>query len=372
VKAGAAFRGQPILMLALLLGGWAGARAMMWDTEETEAAGLFLEDEIAAAIQTDAGLLSPAAAISRAGRVERAGPGAERTQGSRGFLPALFVRDAALVAPPWRSVAMVALPARVTPAPPIDIPLIAVLADGNVERPSLQPAPFVPILAAPSVTAGGKERRWSGDAWTLLRRDQSGGAASGPGSYGRSQAGAVLRYRLVPGSAHRPAAYARVSQAVGGTAEMEFALGVSARPLQGVPISVAAEGRVMQAGGRAFVRPAAYAVTELPPLRLPLGFSGEAYAQAGYVGGEFATPFVDGQMRLDRSMIGVGPVAFRAGGGAWGGAQRGVHRLDVGPSAALLLDLDGKYSRVSVDWRFRVAGDAEPSSGPALTISAGF
>ena len=29
-------------------------------------------------------------------------------------------------------------------------------------------------------------------------------------------------------------------------------------------------------------------------------------------------------------------------------------------------------SRLSLDWRFRVAGEAEPADGPALTLSAGF
>ena len=32
----------------------------------------------------------------------------------------------------------------------------------------------------------------------------------------------------------------------------------------------------------------------------------------------------------------------------------------------------GLFGRAAVDWRFRVAGDADPGSGPALTLSAGF
>ncbi|MBS1239358.1 MAG: hypothetical protein H6R45_64, partial [Proteobacteria bacterium] len=59
-------------------------------------------------------------------------------------------------------------------------------------------------------------------------------------------------------------------------------------------------------------------------------------------------------------------------GGAWGGAQKGAARLDIGPSASLQLKLGEANSRVSMDWRFRVAGEARPASGPALTISAGF
>jgi hypothetical protein len=121
------------------------------------------------------------------------------------------------------------------------------------------------------------------------------------------------------------------------------------------------------------VRPAAFAITELPPATLPLGVRAEAYAQAGYVGGDFATAFVDGQARIDAPVSRLGPdVQIRAGGGIWGGAQKHAARLDVGPSATLGFRLGETQSRVAIDYRFRVAGSAEPKSGPALTISAGF
>jgi hypothetical protein len=32
----------------------------------------------------------------------------------------------------------------------------------------------------------------------------------------------------------------------------------------------------------------------------------------------------------------------------------------------------GVRARVSLDWRFRVAGAAAPGSGPALTVATGF
>ena len=40
---------------------------------------------------------------------------------------------------------------------------------------------------------------------------------------------------------------------------------------------------------------------------------------------------------------------------------------DVGPTAAVTFRLGDARGRVAADYRFRVAGDAEPSSGPALT-----
>jgi urocanate hydratase len=100
--------------------------------------------------------------------------------------------------------------------------------------------------------------------------------------------------------------------------------------------------------------------------------TGELYAQAGYVGGRYATPFVDGQARIDRGVADVGPATLRAGAGAWGGAQKGAARLDIGPSVSVSLQTGRVHSRMAVDYRIRVAGDARPATGPALTISAGF
>lgn len=120
------------------------------------------------------------------------------------------------------------------------------------------------------------------------------------------------------------------------------------------------------------MRPAVYAVTELPAQSLPLGASAEAYAQAGYVGGAARTAFIDGQVRVDRSVVRHDDFDLRAGGGAWGGAQRGSARLDVGPSASVTFDMGEARGRLAADYRFRVAGDAQPASGPALTLSAGF
>ena len=183
----------------------------------------------------------------------------------------------------------------------------------------------------------------------------------------------MLRYRLARASRHRPLAYVRATRALAGPRESEFAAGVAARPFAGLPVSVAGEVRVSQGPAGREVRPAAFAVTELPPARLPLGLRAEAYAQAGYVGGHFATAFVDGQARIDAPLVRLGPdTQVRAGGGVWGGAQKHAARLDVGPSATLSFRLGETQSRLALDYRVRVAGRAEPTSGPALTISAGF
>ena len=220
------------------------------------------------------------------------------------------------------------------------------------------------------------------DAWALWREDSSSApVASTQPSYGRSQIGAVLRYSLAPSSGHRPQAYLRASAALEGPSEREAALGLSARPVASLPVRVAAEARLSAgagggAGNRAAssqVRAAAYAVSELPPLDLPAGLTGEAYVQAGYVSGDFSTGFVDGQARVTRDLASGDGYRLSAGGGAWGGAQKGASRVDVGPSAALTFKLGAEsFGRLAADYRIRVAGGAAPASGPAITLSAGF
>jgi hypothetical protein len=213
--------------------------------------------------------------------------------------------------------------------------------------------------------------RWSADSWLLLRQDETAPLAAGQPTYGRSQAGAVLRYRLND-SRYRPQLYLRGSAALAGPREHEAAAGASARPLPRVPVRVAVEARLSDTAAGTEVRPAAFAVTELAPVSLPLALRGEAYLQAGYVGGRFATAFVDGQARVDRGLARLGGAEVSAGAGVWGGAQKGAARLDVGPTAAVSFRLGEARGRVAADYRFRVAGDAEPASGPALTLSAGF
>lgn len=242
------------------------------------------------------------------------------------------------------------------------------------------PAAVASPAAAPEPLPGRQPRaaspsRWSADGWLLLRRGGTVSPAGGfaPATYGASQVGAVARYRLAPQSAHRPALYLRGSAALNGSREREAALGLSARPIAALPVSVAAEARINAQPSGTRVRPAAFAYTEFAPVNLPLAARAEFYAQAGYVGGNFASAFADGQLRVERRLVRLGRGELRAGGGVWGGAQKGATRLDVGPTAVIGMPIgDRAGARLGVDWRFRVAGNAAPSSGPALTLSAGF
>ena len=220
--------------------------------------------------------------------------------------------------------------------------------------------------------ATSNDDRWSIDGWLLLRSDEATALAATRPSYGRSQAGAVLRYRLDPGSRFEPMAFARATGALAGSSELDFAVGLSTRIDEAIPLRFAAEVRASETAAGWEARPAAYAVTELPLLELPFDLRGEAYAQAGYVGGRFDTAFVDGQLRVDRKLAEIGDTEVRVGAAGWGGAQEGAARLDLGPTASVSFKLGEARARVSADYRVRVAGDAQPRSGPAVTLTAGF
>lgn len=229
-------------------------------------------------------------------------------------------------------------------------------------------------------TAGrrGAERRWSGDGWLLMRQGGNdhalaGGSAPYGPTYGANQIGAVLRYRLIPGEAHKLTAYTRAYGALNGTGEREVAAGLSLRPLPAVPVIAMAEMRASQfQSGKTHARPAVSLVTEIPPVRLGGRLEAETYVQAGYVGGAAATPFIDGQIRVEQVVTRGGGAELRMGLGAWGGAQQGANRLDIGPTLRIGMRQGQVGARIAIDYRLRVQGNAMPTSGPALTLSAGF
>lgn len=221
--------------------------------------------------------------------------------------------------------------------------------------------------------------RWSADAWALVRGGRSAPAlASGAAAYGGSQTGAVLRYNLAPSSPIRPQLYMRATAALAATVrEPEGAVGLMIRPLRRLPLAVMGEVRLQAGPAPARVRPVIMAVSELAPVRLPLGSEAEVYAQAGWAGGSFPTAFYDAAAVVEHGVAEPVPgLGLRAGGGLWTGGQTGAARLDIGPQLELRTMVGPQRRRIrvrlAVDWRFRVAGRAEPGSGPAVTLSAGF
>lgn len=382
-------RGQPLVAFTVLLGGWTVARCAAWTLLDSDP---FVHEPVAAGTPAALTAKSPAhprpmAAHPAGGQRAAAETGAAPSVYTRPLPPAIAPVPLGPVLPAPAPLAASPLPDPVASKPAADIALLGghqllwlaavaklplpVEAMGAVAPGAAAPVPPSKLAAA---VHEAKPARWSADSWLLLRRNSGpAGLAAIGGSYGASQAGAVLRYRLDPSSAHKPSLYLRLTGALNGTREQEAATGLSARMIAALPIVALAEVRASRTAGGMRVRPAAALVTELPPQALPLGFRSETYAQAGWVGGSNATGFIDGQLRIDRKLAAIGGSELRAGAGAWGGMQKGASRVDVGPTANLSFRLsDTASARVSADWRFRVSGAAAPSSGPALTLSAGF
>ena len=395
-------RGQPLLALVLLLGAWVSARAVMWEPKAAlhiDLSSVFVDLETSGPtpdLSTDARLgeqaqtparqsafpemrddpafaEAPALAEPEAPFV----PYAPRPEPGRSEFGPLPVTPPRQDLPPSRPLEFAPVPAKAT----IGHHLLWMAALAHVPMPAaltgqLRQTGADPHLAPAAGHAGSPgPKRWSVDSWVLWRRGSVAASTGGllTPSYGASQAGAVVRYRLAPSSGLRPAAYLRTTAALNGSSERDAALGLQLRPVARLPIALYGEARMTAVPGQTYIRPAAYAVTELAPFALPLGLRGELYGQAGYVGGRNATGFADGQLRVDGRLAELGRGDLRLGGGLWGGAQKGASRLDAGPTLTIGQALGGSGSlRLGADWRFRLAGKAAPGSGPAVTLSAGF
>ena len=388
----AARRGQPVVVLMLLLFGWVAARAAVWEMPFGGPSGTAQEVQLADyAAPSEPNRILPGGMLKSL----ESSPVKAAQAATNAPAPITLPRAIAFAAPVSSVPLTATLPANAAaqqgpiaaplaaPTPPAprvaaghqmlwlaavgQLPLPAVLFERSGEQPSR-------MIDRPLVRRDAPHRRWAADSWLLLR---PGGAVtvrngfSAP-SYGASQVGAVIRYRLAPDNLRKPSLYLRASAAVRSPHDAELAVGLAARPIARLPVLAMAELRASRPGGVTRLRPAAALVSEFPPLDLPLGLRAEAYGQAGYVGGRDASAFVDGQLHLTRRLARIGGMELRAGAAAWGGAQQGASRVDAGPTASLGMPIGPTNARLSADWRFRLAGSATPGSGPAITLSAGF
>lgn len=254
--------------------------------------------------------------------------------------------------------------ALVSAAPELAVERVVAVGESPAEltepfRPALSyasPVSLIPIRA--------RTGRLSGSAWLFVR--DGGGADFIPGgALGGSQAGARFNYRINADEARPLSLSARIYAPIDRPAGAEAAFGVDWKPVANLPVHLLVERR--QALGRegrsAFSATLYGGVSEVAagPLRL------DAYAQAGVVGAKSRDLFADGSARL-----GLPVGRARIGAGAWAAAQPHVARLDVGPQASLHVPVAGTNVVVAADWRFRIAGDAVPSSGPTLTLATDF
>lgn len=212
---------------------------------------------------------------------------------------------------------------------------------------------------------------WSLGGWAYVHGgDQpSPEGIAAASQLGGSQAGLRLAYGF--GDTGRVRAYGRATMAIRRTEQREVALGLAFAPLPRFPVDLAVERRIAagQEGRSAFAVMVSGGVGDVS---LPGGFRLDAYGQAGVVGARRRDGFVDGAVVVDRRLGPDDDAPLRLGALAAGAAQPGAARVDVGPRLTLRLPDIGEGSRVALDWRQRVAGDARPESGLALTLATDF
>ncbi|SFS06056.1 hypothetical protein [Sphingomonas jatrophae] len=333
-------RRPPLRFLALVIASWAGARGA-WLVPWTPVQAALSEWHIPLAEPTPferriAALSDPVA--SSADLVPaRAAP----------FMPPAVAAAGANTPPPLASGAA-DLERRLSMA--------VLLASATQPIRWTQPAGPVPRLDPAERAA-----RFRASAW-LFARSGSGRAGLAPGGQlGGSQAG--LRVARSIGSGFAVAA--RVSAPLHDRRGLEAAVGLDWQPAEQVAVRLSAERRIAL-GAHARNAWSLYAAGGA--WRQVNGIDLDAYAQAGLVGARAGDLFADGAIRAGRRV--AGPLSL--GAGAWGAAQPGVARLDVGPRAAVTLPLADAPATLALEGRLRVAGRAAPGSGVALTLATDF
>jgi len=273
--------------------------------------------------------------------------------------------QAAAMALPWRA-AKFGLPAQISTTRLAQQPVSFALEESR--QPAAESAAarssVVPIYP-PRSPPPAKPDRLSISGWAIVRGEAGPGLASA-GQLGGSQAGVRARYDLGSGLA----AAVRISGPLRSSRGKEAALTLDWRPIRRVPLTFTIERRAgLDRGGRDAFAAGAFGGFDAP---IPFGGRVDGYAQAGVVGLKRRDAYVDGAIRVERTLIRSGRFRVAAGAGAWGGAQPGVARVDIGPQIVAHVPVGHGGVRIGAEWRARVAGHARPGSGPALSIGADF
>ncbi|WP_374595868.1 hypothetical protein [Sphingosinicella sp.] len=239
--------------------------------------------------------------------------------------------------------------------------------------------PRHPNAAAWRAELSALRKRWRMDAYSLVREGASGLVSDRP-LLGGGQSGIRLSYAPDPLARHPVELFGRAAIAHDGLSpkgrSAQAAIGAAWMPLgRGGPavgverlIALGREGRdawAIRVSGGAW---------HAADAQLPLDLS--AYAEAGIVGANRRDGFAGAQA------FALYPVATRKGtrigigGGVWGSVQDGetrtASRLELGPGAQLSQQIRKGTIELRGEYRFRIAGDAAPGSGPTLTVATRF
>ena len=348
-------RGSPLRFLALVLGLWAAARfVMLWPAHMDPRPKSLIRNDVVGPVDPAPRPILRSLSVSKKGRTAPFAPQWLRAERHR--------------SQPTRTALIEPLPAAAT------LPSIARLdpleSNGLSMLLPLQattaPAPIHPDSRRGSLPNTPASGRWSGSFWLIARDGRGIGASLAGSQIGGSQTGVRLAYAL--GDAQRVVLAARVASPLSGPGQ-EAAIGLEWRPTR-FPVRLVAEQRIGINGVRG--GPAIGIVGGAGPVAIAAGLVAEGYGQAGIIGRDGGIAYADGNIRIGREVAVIGRSRLDLALGSWGAVQPGAARLDIGPSLAARLPLGRKHVRLTVDWRQRLAGDARPGSGPALSIGTDF
>ncbi|WP_158010732.1 hypothetical protein [Tardibacter chloracetimidivorans] len=218
-------------------------------------------------------------------------------------------------------------------------------------------------------------RRWSGDAYVVARQGSAVAISGATPTLGGSQMGARLAYAFNPLSDQRITLAGRVYQPLarrsGRTDAAQAVIGLELQPLRSVPLSLAVD-RYVALGGKARDAWSLRLSGGLDDLPLTPSLRASFYGQAGVIGVHSRDGYADGWAKLQTPLAEASGLRLSGGIGAWGAAQPGAARADIGPSVEITGGAGNARIRGSLDYRIRAAGKAAPGDGPVLTLQAGF
>lgn len=223
-------------------------------------------------------------------------------------------------------------------------------------------------------------QRWSAEIYTLGRGAGNSDPLAASPVLGGSQSGLAIAYTVNPLGRRPVSVVARVTSAgdAGGSLDPETtegAIGLRVRPVAAVPVNLDVERRFAigpLARSTWATRISGGGVVPVELARVKGGI--ELYGEGGVVG--FVRPdfYIGAQARAGTPLYTAGRVRVDAGAGLWGGWQESglvaAGRMDAGPSMRLKLD-PWPFS-AQVDYRLRTLGNADPGSGPVITIAGQF
>lgn len=220
---------------------------------------------------------------------------------------------------------------------------------------------------------GGSVRPIQIYAYSFWRPGDTAQGVLGNGQYGGGQSALLmtiplLRYKRKR-SVSRFSLVGRASVSHDDLRDREWAAGLSWRPLPTFPAQLSLERRFRPDRPDAV---AAFVSGGHDGTSLPLGFALDGYGQAGFVTGKSGGAFADAQLHILKNIASDGHARLAAGAGAWAGGQNDIMRVDIGPSVRANLKAGATSLRLDASWRFRIAGNARPGDGPAVTLSTSF